>query len=240
MIDRSQMIVPGSIMLLMPVLTSSPMITPSFLRPVSMSSPLNETLTGWSSKRRFATLVPAPKLHRSPIDAVPDVVVMGDVRSGHDDGVLDLHRRSDPHVLPQAGAPAGCSSSGRCRSPWRCRPAPRCRLPLRTTRPLLHHHLALQDRPLLHVSLDVALRCRDIRISLALSRSQGLPDVHPFPQPVDCRCRSCAASMFSVSVISYSPRGDFFGLSDVLEYLWGEDEQARVDQVARSGPSASR
>src|SRR3989442_919036 len=64
--DSSPMIVPASIDALMPTLTSSPMITPSFGSPVSTSDPLHTTRIGASSSRRLATFVPAPRLQRSP------------------------------------------------------------------------------------------------------------------------------------------------------------------------------
>ena len=62
----SQMMVPGSMTAFTPVFTSSPMMTPSLRRPELSIWPLVLTLTMRSSKRRLATLVPAPKLQRSP------------------------------------------------------------------------------------------------------------------------------------------------------------------------------
>ena len=51
----------------MPKSTSSPMMAPNFLRPVLFP----QTFTAPLSCRRFATLVPAPKLHPLPMMLSP-------------------------------------------------------------------------------------------------------------------------------------------------------------------------
>src|SRR5213594_1507061 len=75
--DSSPMIVPASIDALIPTFTSSPMITPSFRRPVE------------AEVRDFC---PRPEIAAFPQDAVADVVLMGHVDAGHQDGVLHFTR----------------------------------------------------------------------------------------------------------------------------------------------------
>jgi len=69
--EFSPIIIPGIKEALIPVLTLSPMKTPSFFRPVETDSPFILILISLLSNLRFATLVPAPKLQFFPITESP-------------------------------------------------------------------------------------------------------------------------------------------------------------------------
>jgi len=57
---------PGLMLVLMPVFARSPRTAPNFRRPVETRSPFTVNVTGLSSWRRFAMVVPAPRFTSSP------------------------------------------------------------------------------------------------------------------------------------------------------------------------------
>src|SRR5437764_12233089 len=98
----SPMIVPASMDALMPTFTSSPMITPSFRRPVSISTPEHDLHRGLVESE-IRDLRARPQVAPLAEDAVADIVLVGHVGGRHEDRVLHLAGVADFRLRPNRG-----------------------------------------------------------------------------------------------------------------------------------------